>query len=139
MKQLLLILLLLAATAGGFLPGGACFAKAKHAMQQPYIFWFQNNGVLVYYRWTCAGCSDKHIVLKVVNENNYGVKVSFDKISWKSNGATVKTEAGEKDYFKAGETKSGDYSGYWFYPPDGYANVQLSIEKTTVEKDDGGL
>ena len=92
----------------------------KTNAQTEYRYWFSRNGVDIYERWSCSGCSDLHIKLKIVNTNGYKVTVSWDKFKWLNNGAVVKEESGQMDDFGPGVEKSGDYQGLWFYPPDGY-------------------
>lgn len=98
------------------------------AQSTAYSLAFSKDNVDVYSRWTCDDCSDKHIVLKIVNRNNVKVTIVFDHFQWLLKGSKqmVKEDTGADDDLGPNKTKSGDYSGYWFYPPKGYSSWAMA-------------
>jgi hypothetical protein len=96
--------------------------------QSEYAFWFSREGVDVYSRWSCASCDDRHIILKVVNNNPYKINWSYQSFIWKDRlGNVVKRESGGKWSIGAGRTESGDIAGWYFYPPEGSKGKELSF------------
>lgn len=88
--------------------------------QSDYAFWFDRNGVNVYYKWSCGSCDDRHIRVKIENSNSFQIKWAYDRAVWLVNGQEVGDEVGASWWIKAHGSAAGDFQGQYYYPPKGY-------------------
>lgn len=107
-------------------------AFATKAQGTQWKYEFSNNNVDVYSRWTCDGCDDEHMQLKLVNRNNVKVTFNFNDFVCLSGGVQVYHEVGARADIGPNETvgNNGDYSGLYFYIPKEYINSALRIRLT---------
>lgn len=98
--------------------------------QDGYKYWFSDQGVEVYL-WYYDGMGkegiDKHVRVKLINRNSYDVDTHWDSFRWEYNGSVVKTHEAQGCGVKAGEERSGDGAGLWWYPPNGYNMHDLKV------------
>jgi hypothetical protein len=114
MKKITLLLLL--SIMGGI----------KSYAQSEWKYWFSSDGLDIYSRWSCDNCYDRHLSLKITNNNPYRIDWHYDRFEWYDNyGNVVKTESRGSWSINANSTQSSGASGLWFYPPENTKGFNL--------------
>jgi len=121
-------------------------------IQGPYSLLSQQNGVSIFIAWVNTGNNVSAACIKVINNNNTAVIVTWTGPQWISNGSPIThgSQFGYSDKFAPGETKEGIYHKpgsnngaevyrfrpNWLYysPPDNnLIRGQTSIELMNIE------